>query len=315
VDADEAPPRQPGLAPLIEVYEGLLRQCRSLNWVDHTHYALEGSLTPSDVLYLYPVLCGDDFWVDAERLTVKIPLPELKSSSRKWIEKLKNFHDLSGKSEPEPFGRLEVLNTLTLFTDGREAGEKTLIVCFTGSGARPMMPVCAFMQALDARRVDLAVLRDIPFRGFRQGILGIGDSFDAILSALPRLLQFEGYARVAVIGISAGAMPALLFSLINAVTAALLVGIVPNDPRWHSTERTGLDLVKRANRLASVPKVTLVYGAQAAEDIVQSEAIAGILPATLVCVSDPENGVGHNALFPLLKQGRLGELLARALEF
>ena len=52
------------------------------------------------------------------------------------------------------------------------------------------------------------------------------------------------------------------------------------------------------------------------EDIVQSEAIADILPATLVQVSDPENAaVGHNALFPLLEQGRLGELLAGALEF
>ena len=83
-------------------------------------------------------------------------------------------------------------------------------------------------------------------------------------SALPRLLKFEDYARGGGIGISAGGMPALLFGLVHAVTAALVVGIVPNDPMWHSTERTGLELVKSAYRLANVPKVTLVYGAQAA---------------------------------------------------
>lgn len=314
VDADETnqsgpSPRTSGAGALIGIYEDLLRQCKSSNWFDHKHYALEGSLTPSDVLCLHSVLKSHDFWAEAERLTVQIPLPELMIASRRWIEKLKTFHDFNGKPAPEPFGRHELFNTLTLFTDGRNPGAKTLVVCFTGNGSRPMMPVSAFMQALDARRADLAILRDIPFRSFRQGMSGIGDSFAAILEHLPKLMKFESYARVVVIGISAGGMPALLFGLVHAVKAAMLVGIVPNDPMWHSAERPGLELVKSAYRPANVPKVTLVYGAQSPADIVQSAAIAGILPATLVPVSDPAAAVGHNALFPLLEQGRLGALL------
>ncbi len=319
MDADEAnrsgsSPREADSGALIRVYEDLLRQCKSSNWFDHKHYALEGSLTPLDVLYLHRVLVGEGFWIGAERLTAQMPLPELMIASRKWIEKLKTFHDFTGKSEPEPFGRHEMFNTLTLFTDGRNPGPKTLIVCFTGNGSRPMMPVSAFMQALDARSVDLAILRDIPFRSFRQGMSGIGDSFAAILEALPKLLKFENYAQVAVIGISAGGMPALLFGLVHAVKAALVVGIVPNDPMWHSAERPGLELVKSAYRPANVPKVTLAYGAQSPADIVQSAAVADIVPATLVQVSDPAAAVGHNALFPLLEQGRLRAFLAGALE-
>jgi hypothetical protein len=296
---------------VVAAYEQLLKQCHSLNMVNSTHINLGSLLIPKEVLALEEAVCADNFWINGARLTSTIPLGDVRRVSEDWLGKLISFHNYSAKPLPEPFERRELLNTLTLFSDGSDTSSKTLIIGFTGAARRLMMPSCSFLQSLEASRVDLAILRDIPFQGFSQGAKGIGDSLEAMQDRLPDMLNFSAYRQVSVIGTSGGCIAALLIALRLRLKAAMLVGIgQPDAPRWNGPDGiTGSSLLRDAARNATL-RASFWFGARSMPDQLAAEAVSREVAGTLV----PVAGAGHNALYPLLQQNVLGEVLKKFLD-
>ena len=301
---------------MIETYESLLGDCTTLNRVNAVHIALEGSLTPLELQLMWETVCNDAFWVNGERLNKTVPIPALRAASEQWLNKLKGYHDASGKAVPEPFLRKEMLKTVTLFTDGGPRDGKTLLICFCGSGHRPMMPSTSFIQSLDAVRVDFAVLRDIPYRSYRHGLAGVADSLETLQEELPKLLEFGRYRRICVLGISGGAAAALLTTLLGGYHAAIAVGAGrPDSIRWADPDgSTAGSRLADAAKGSATKRIALLYGAQSPRDQTAAEALASIISATVFRITDPVYVVAHNALYPLLGQGRLAAFLEEHLE-
>jgi hypothetical protein len=56
-------------------------------------------------------------------------------------------------------------------------------------------------------------------------------------------------------------------------------------------------------------RLFLVFGKDSPKDRVRAESLGAVVPAQLIPICDPSEPVGHNALYPLAKQGKLVEFL------
>lgn len=293
---------------MIDEYRRLLAQCPTINQVNRLHISLESLFTPTELLFMWDLVCvRSDFWTRIEPLNDRIDPASLRHVCVSWLDKLKGLHDLSGKRDPEPYLRRELTRTVILFTDGRPPEGKSLLVCFCGAGHRPMMPAMTFAQCLDAAHTDFALLRDLPFQSYTQGLANVADTLEALQVALPKMLQFDRYRRTGVLGISGGGIAAMLSALRWDSSAAVAVGPnKPTSPRWvkESGEHVGIEL-RRARESSKTQKLTILYGAQSPRDRLAAEAFASYVPVELVEVVDPDIPVPHNALYPILRQGRL----------
>ncbi len=297
---------------MIDEYRGLLAQCPTVNQVHRLHITLESLFTPAELLSTWQEVCVDtEFWRDAEALNTRLDPATLRTVCTSWLEKLKGLHDLSGKPDPEPYLRRELTKTVILFSDGRPPDGKTLLVCFCGTGHRPMMPAMTFIQCLDASRTDFALLRDLPFQAFIKGLAPLADTLDGLQKVLPKMLRFQSYRRIVVLGISGGGIASMLSALHWDSPVAISVGPNrPTSPRWtrESGEHAGIDL-QRARKSSKTERLIVLYGAQSPRDKVAAEALSEFVPVELVEVSDPQSPVHHNALYPILRQGYLPEFL------
>jgi hypothetical protein len=129
---------------------------------------------------------------------------------------------------------------------------------------------------------------------------------------LKTLLKVEQYRRVVTIGVSAGGLPAILTALELGLDAGLSVGgSGPDDPRWLMADRKsprGKPFVYTRGATAK-PELFLVFGADRSNDRANAEALAAVVHARVIAVSNPSEPVGHNALYSLVEQGKLTEFL------
>ena len=297
---------------MIADYRERLGQCQTVNQIHRLHITLEVLFTPAGLLSLWDAVCiQSEFWEGPDLINNDIDPAVLRQVCVSWLEKLKGMHDLSGKPEPEPYLRREMTPAVTLFSNGEPPDGKSLLVCFSGSGHRPMMPPMTFVQCLDASRTDFALLRDLSLEAYTQGLAHVADTLEGMLVKLPGLLQFHRYLRVDALGISGGGIAALLSALRWNSAVGVAVGPTkPTIPRWTkaSGDHVGMDL--RSARLDSrTQKLAILYGAQSPTDRVAAEALASYIPVELMEISDPEGPVHHNALYPILRQGRLPKFL------
>jgi hypothetical protein len=298
---------------MIADYRQRLGLCPTVNQVHRLHITLESLLTPAGLLSMWDAVCTQpEFWKGPEPINNDIDPAALRQVCVTWLEKLKVMHDLGGKPEPEPYQRRELTPTVTLFSNGEPPDGKSLLVCFTGSGHRPMMPPMTFVQCLDAGTTDLALLRDLSLEAYTQGLAHVADTLEGMQAHLPVLLQFHRYRRVDVLGISGGGIAALLSALRWNSAVGVAVGPTkPTIPRWTkaSGDHVGMDL-RSARQDSKTQKLAILYGAQSPPDKLAAEALASYIPVELMEISDPEGPVHHNALYPILRQGRLPKFLA-----
>ena len=295
---------------MIEAYLKRFVECRTINEVNHVHIAMTNLMTPREAVLLLKEITrhAGSFLprnVDADKAKV------LRSTAVGNITRAARDVVGTGKATAEPYGRRALAKGLHVFSDGTGRAAKTLLIGFSGNAERLMMPTPIILQNIDAASVDVAVLRDLRKAGYRDGLEGIGDSLEALIDALPDLLAFSDYRRVATLGTSGGALPALLAGLRLRADAAMSVGgNGPDDPRWQRPDGIGArELIAAYAGSHSRTRVALVHGAQSPRDQAAAEAIAALVAATLVPVSDPAGPVGHGALYPLVGQRRLAAFL------
>ena len=249
---------------MIELYKRLARGCKTVNQLNRTHIALERLMTPLELMGLRSELrrrgwvaqrvnrlrkkarrllnarlttVQDDKFTVQDDKFVASALPftgiDKLNSSMAWIDELNRTFALAGKDSPEPFVRRRLRQAVWIFKSDCDRRQKTLLISFSGNAQRLMMPLPVFLQHIDGRATDVAYLRTEKHAGYRKGILGVANDFHASIASLEGLLNVRAYRRVATIGTSAGALPAILAGLQLAVDAVLSVGPnSPNEDRW-----------------------------------------------------------------------------------
>lgn len=302
---------------MLETYDRLVAKCETINRLNARHIALYSSLTPQEVIELHAGLVADEsYWQRPEMSNPFLDRTKFREVTQRWVQDLFDYHNLSAKPAVEPYFREEIHPAITRFSDARGPAGKTLIICLCGNGHIPMMPTPSFLQAFDASKIDVVIVRDFQRQGYRLGIAGIGETIEESWERLPKIVDAAAYDSFSFVGISSGGLPSVFFSLASGARAVMAVGSnLPTDPRWNRRDGvTGEDLLRELIATGTRPARTiLVFGKQSA-DRPAAEAIASLLPATLCEITHPVFEVGHSALFPLLQQSRLTEFLYEQLD-
>lgn len=245
-----------------------------------------------------------------------LPIPQ-KELFLKWITQTSAGFERSGKTHAEPFRRSCVDAHMRFFSQSNsDHRNKTLIVAVTGAAQRMMMPLPLFLQHLDAANCDILLPKYPKGPGFRHGLPGFDQSFEGMLERLGSL-PFSKYHKVVSIGTSGGALPALLLALRYQFHAGMCVGMTgPSDPRWMSAidggpSRLVGDLLRVTDQ---IPKVFLVTGESAVEDVEAASKWSQVLPdSKVLTISNPSHPVWHNALIPLIHNGSFQSFLHHSL--
>jgi len=309
---------------VIALYRRLVSRCTTINQINRVHIALENRLSPLEADVLRHSLRPKCHLLS--RATMALRRLVLKSAARpfratqieqarEWMGQLAALAAPSGKRHPEGFQRRRIRRNVVLYSDGGAPADKTLAIAFTGSRQRLMMPVSVFLQHLDARRVEVVLLRDSwrdGYHAYRHGIPGVGGSIETLLDALPHLLSFGRYRKVVAVGTSGGGFPAVLAAFRLELDAVVSFGgNGPDDPRWVATDgSTGRQRVVRyRDACAKPPRVFLAFGQDCPQDRERAEALADAIPSRLCPVGDPTTEVGHTVAYALARQGKLTEFL------
>ncbi|MCR8725579.1 hypothetical protein [Frigidibacter sp. ROC022] len=128
---------------------------------------------------------------------------------REALLRRRSFADLRAARSLQPFRRDDLGPDVSFYSDGNPAAGKTLIIGFGGMSGQLGLPVGNILQALDAARTDVVMLRDPLQRTFRFGISSFAPDFAALVARLRTRFRPESYRRLVTIGNSMGATAAL----------------------------------------------------------------------------------------------------------
>lgn len=294
---------------LLDGYYQRISQAVSINNINKINIAYSNTMTPQEILDFDDVLFAPQYPIPALQPDAKFSEAELKAAGRLWINESVRHLRLMNKHEAEPFLRRDLRQSVTLYTAGGATSDKTLVVAFPGANNRLMMPVCALLQALDAARVDIVLIRDPTHSGFFNGLEGLADTRAGVFDALPSFLNFDAYRQVSSLGVSRGGLPSLLLALRLSLHSALVCGAgEPSDQRYGDIGGGEMAEALRSGRGTS-SRVTLAFGAQDNDDRRAATQLADTLGIEALEISNAAGNVGHNLLFELAKEGRLPSFL------
>ena len=117
--------------------------------------------------------------------------------------------ELRSARKVQPYRRVQISPDVSFYSAGGPAVEKTLVIGFGGMGGRLGLPIGLVLQAIDAHRFDLVMLRDPAQRSYSFGVGAYAPDFIRLVAQLNRDFRPERYRRLVTIGNSMGAAPAL----------------------------------------------------------------------------------------------------------
>lgn len=302
---------------MIKLYKRLTHQFKTVNQLNQAHIALENWMTPLQWKMLKEELLLDPDFSHLKFNSSLESINDLLLAKRKWIDIMeRNFH-LGLSKEPQPFKRIRLRRYLALYTDpNTPKAEKNLIVCFTGKAQRMMTPLVSFLQNIDAKENDVVIVTYPKGKGFRKGLEGTADSFVELTDRLKDLFATQGYKSIFAIGVSGGAIPAILCSIKAGWRSALAFGAGSlSDDRWN--DALGFDLSTlfksyQKNTAHPIP-LYLVYGADSKNDSEAASSIKKLLPAKLIEVRSNSERVGHVVLNAILMSGKLSTFFKKTI--
>ena len=299
---------------MLEVYDKIVAECQTLNQLGQRHLSIELTLTPAEMVELQRQLVPNRYW-DLHCSNTHLEREAMRAASTAWLSRLRVLHDCSGKSRPEPFLREELLRSVTRYSDGKGRAGKWLVITFCGAAYRAMMSSATYLQLFDAATTDVVMVRDYYRKGFRRGVTELSNSIEETFARLPVMLDASSYAGVSIVGTSGGAVASLQYAMATGAHAAVAAGpSPPYDPARRLRDgRLPAQVLQSLAERRPLPRMALLYGRESL-DRPAAEAVAAIVPVTLFEITAPDQKVGHNALWPLLLQGRLGDFLAEHLD-
>jgi hypothetical protein len=301
---------------VLEYYNRLIGECRTLNGINSVHIAFGNTVTPSEVIQLSETLFVDGAHPSPQlHPAAAFSAEELRRAAREWIEEFRQDLRLVGKREAEPFGRRDLRKSVTLYTDGNNSADKTLVVTLPGANFRIMMPIATLLQNVDATKADVLFIRDGTRSGYLKGLEGLAPAIEEVGPELSRIIDLSAYKRVVGLGVSAGGLPILLVGIQMDFDAVLMCGAgSPMHPRWQGRGRPSpAETLRLAADGLKQMRITVAYGACHEDDRRDAQDIARCIDVEPLEVSLPDWEMRHNILHPLSIRGMLPAFLSRHL--
>ena len=300
---------------MIKLYLRLILHCKTVNQINRVHIALENWMTPMKWCKLYSGLINLDEYqfLKASERTLPESAFDIRYAQHDWFFRMNQMYvKVKSSRVAQPFSKRLLNQHISLYSDLGGDKYKTLVVCFTGVAQRMMIPLAPFLQNFDAESTDILLIRYPKGKGFRYGLEGLSDSFEGTIDVLQSILCSKSYARTVAIGVSGGGLPAVLCSLkLSWDSVISFSGNHPHDERWRDALGFSLvDLIETYKKgLNKKIPIFLVYGWDALPDKAAAEALAGMLPSTLIKINPNGRPVGHVSMLPILSLGQLNQFL------
>jgi hypothetical protein len=157
-------------------------------------------------------------------------LAAARPESRAALEGRRAAQRLAG-AKLEPFRLVEDADGFSHYAAPGPSRGRTHLTVFTGAARRPGTWTPVFLQAIDASRVEVLILRERAGRHFRSGCPGLADSLPGLVAAVAERVRAGGYARHVAMGVSRGGGVALGFGRLAGCERAIAFGALPrSDP-------------------------------------------------------------------------------------
>lgn len=208
------------------------------------------------------------------------------------------------------WSRRKLSRDVLLYKKTAHSKEGPPLIVFGGGARRPMMPMAVFLASLEGFSDFVIFIRPQLGGGYRNGILGLGPSLESAFPSLLAMVSHQLRKRSSselpvVMGMSAGGLPALMFSdLIGARSVHLFGPNATDDPRWSSSHQLR-ETLDRRERGESAHDVTICFGADC-EDAAKVPSWTRDIPGATII---PFPGLNHNVLYGLFERHSLRENL------
>ncbi len=255
-------------------------RCRTQNEFNRLRITLENILAPAEI---------------AAIATLDLP-PETAERTRHWFDKLSKWRP-DMLEAPQGYARQHLSPRLIFYRDTRvEPREKDLLVTFSGNTGRLMMPVSVFLQFMDSKSWDIALLKKPASGSHLRGVDKNADNFPGLVQFIETALRPRAYRRVMTLGASSGGFPALWAAALMGADRGISAGGCP--------PRTLPDL--RLDDRGPRADFCMVYSAGSTQDSEAALVLKDLFGGRLHPVADIE---GHNVLSELMRRGQLAEFL------
>ena len=217
-----------------------------------------------------------------------------------WSESV--LSELKQHSINKSWSRTSIGSNANLYKFQHSNSEK-LIVALTGTGGRLMMPIYRFLLNLDSKH-DLLILQ-IPESGhYKNGIPGCGRDLLAVGEWIYNNFYQKPYDRIITMGVSAGAIPALIMNLKISFDQVILVS--PESINRHPTLKALLS--EHLNNITHIQhKVNLVFSEKNISDhaAINELNVFLVKPKRFIL----KNSKSHLVLHEIWKKGFLNKFL------
>ena len=193
------------------------------------------------------------------------------------------------------------------------ASGRTLVTLLTGAASRPGTWTPVFLQALDARQVEVLMLRDRTGRHFRNGCPGLAETLPGLVDKIDARFRGGGYARHVVLGVSRGGHAALGVGQLARAERAIAFGATPrSDPlRLLAGEPMPPAYDPLCACLTSPVPIIAIHGEANAQDASHARMVTSLYGGTRLAVRGlADHGIIHH----VSATGRLPALLRMALD-
>lgn len=209
---------------------------------------------------------------------------------------------------PEPYERRWLGDDIAFNTGPGAPEDKTLVIAFCGRSHRVMLSWSHFLQAMPARRFDIAIVADRSNAHFVDGVAGYAPNLLALTRRLGAETGAERYRRVICYGTSTGGLPAMRAAILMNAQRGLGVGGMPlwAINRLRQRPLDGFDPLCRCMLAAARTELRYVYGGMSGPDAAVAHWLGQMGTIRLWPIRQSH---AHNVVHDAYKHGQLRALL------
>lgn len=182
----------------------------------------------------------------------------------------------------------------------------SLLVVWTGSGRRPLMPLAIFLDGAEPLCLDVLILRSQPGKYYSTGVSFFGKDMPSSVIALEQLIKVKRYENVYIEADSLGTFPALYCLGLPKLKSVLVSG--PIDPRTIDGKAFET-LVSKQNKATQLPRLIYAVGSDSKSDYKSAMFLRDYFPGQIEIVKNAK----HNTLWGFAKKGLLDKWLSKQL--
>ena len=183
---------------------------------------------------------------------------------------------------------------------------RSLLILWTGSGLRPMMPLSIFLEGVRPLQTDVLIIRpDYKTRRFAR-VQGFGDTLPEAILGVSDFITNNNYQHAYCLGLSLGTLPAVLSTTVPNIKRTLIAG--PVSPSTIAPELYG-EFATQLQKKGIRPKVIIAVGTDAPKDLLAADTLGEVFETEITMVKNAQ----HNPPWVYAQRGQLDSWLRQHL--